>query len=257
MTWNPDQYHRFKEARSAPARDLQAMLPDGPYREIVDLGCGTGEQAAALAARFPAARVLGLDSSPEMLARAREHSAPNLRFEGGTILELDGTYDLMYSNAALQWLPDHPTLLARLWPRLRPGGVLAVQVPANHDHASHRLLSATADDFRAELGGFTRFGPAHGASPVLTPAAYAETLDALGATDITALSRVYPVVLAGAAGLLDWTRGTALVPYLSRLDAETGRRFEAAYLERLTDAFPGERMFYAFTRVLFVAHKPA
>lgn len=255
MTWNPEQYHRFKEARSAPARDLQAMLPPQAYGEIADLGCGTGEQAAGLAARFPAARVLGLDSSPDMLARARDHRLPNLRFEQGSILDLEGTYDLLYSNAALQWLPDHPALLARLWGRLRPGGVLAVQVPANHDHASHRLLSETADDFRTELGGFTRFGPAHGASPVLTPAAYAETLDALGATDITALSRVYPVVLGGAAGLLDWTRGTALVPYLSRLDSGTARAFEAAYLRRLTQAFPGERLFYAFTRVLFVARK--
>lgn len=257
MTWNPDQYHRFKEARSAPARDLQALIPPGVYREIVDLGCGTGEQTAGLAARFPAARVLGLDSSPEMLARAREHAAANLRFEEGSILDLSGDFDLIYSNAALQWLPDHPALLARLWPHLRPGGTLAVQVPANHDHASHRLLSETADAFSAELGGFTRFGPAHGSSPVLTPAAYAETLDALGATEITALGRVYPVVLDGAAGLLDWTRGTALVPYLSRLDAETGRRFEAAYLQKLTDAFPGERVFYAFTRVLFVARRPA
>ena len=257
MTWNPDQYHRFKDARSAPARDLQAMIPQEPYREIVDLGCGTGEQTAQLATRFPAARVLGVDSSPEMLARAREHSVPNLRFEEGNILDLDGEFDLIYSNAALQWLPDHAALLARLWASLRPGGVLAVQVPANHDHASHRLLSETADEFSAELGGFTRFGPAHGSSPVLTPAAYAETLDVLGAGEITAISKVYPVVLSGAAGLLDWTRGTALVPYLSRLDGADARRFEATYLQKLTHAFPGERVFYAFTRVLFVAQRPA
>ncbi len=256
MTWNPDQYHRFKDARSAPARDLQAMLPDRAYREIVDLGCGTGEQTAGLAARFPAARVLGVDSSPEMLVRAREHGAPNLRFEEGNILDLNGEFDLIYSNAALQWLPDHGALLAQLWASLRPGGVLAVQVPANHDHASHRLLSETADEFSTELGGFTRFGPAHGASPVLTPAAYAETLDALGAVEVTAISKVYPVVLSGAAGLLDWTRGTALVPYLSRLDDGNKQRFEAAYLHRLTEAFPGERVFYAFTRVLFVAQRP-
>lgn len=257
MTWNPDQYHRFKDARSAPARDLQAMLPERDYGDIVDLGCGTGEQAAQLAARFPAARVLGLDSSPEMLARVQEHSAPNLRFEQDSILDLRGDFDLIYSNAALQWLPDHPALLAQIWTHLRPGGMLAVQVPANHDHASHRLLSETADEFRAELDGFTRFGPAHGSSPVLTPAAYAETLDALGASEITAISKVYPVVLDGPAGLLDWTRGTALVPYLSRLAAEDGRRFEAVYLQKLMDAFPGKRVFYAFTRVLFTAQKPA
>ncbi|GGM08611.1 methyltransferase domain-containing protein [Deinococcus aerophilus] len=255
MTWNPDQYHRFSEARSAPARDLMAMIPDRSYRQILDLGCGTGEQTRELAGRFPHAQVVGLDSSAEMLARAGAHPAPNLRFEHGKIEDLSGNHDLMYSNAALQWLPDHPALLARLWGHLRPGGVLAVQVPANHDHASHRLLSETAEDFSAQLGGSTRFGTAQGASPVLTPAAYAELLDALGATEVTALSKVYPVVLSGAEGLLEWTRGTALVPYLSRLGAEDGRRFTGAYLARLKEVFPGERVYYAFTRVLFVAQR--
>ncbi|GAA5532524.1 methyltransferase domain-containing protein [Deinococcus aluminii] len=255
MTWNPDQYHRHREARSAPVRDLLAMLPDLPYREIVDLGCGTGEHTRTLAERFPGARVLGLDSSAEMLAKADAAGLPHLRFERGDILELQGDYDLIFSNAALQWLPDHRALLARLWERVRPGGVLAVQVPANHDHASHRLLTETANEFGEELQGFTRFGTAHGASPVLTPAQYAERLDELGAPDITAISKVYPVVLPGAEGILDWTRGTALVPYLSRLNAADGERFTAAYLARLREQWPGERVFYAFTRVLFTARR--
>ncbi len=130
-----------------------------------------------------------------------------------------------------------------------------MQVPANHDHASHRLLSETADEFSAELGGYTRFGTAYGASPVLTPEAYAEVLDGLGAADMTVQARIYPVILNGAAGLLDWVRGTALVPYLSRLSAEDAARFEAAYLARLQQAFPSERIFYAFKRILFLARK--
>lgn len=255
MTWNPDQYHRHRDARSAPVRDLLGLIPDLPYRDVVDLGCGTGEHTRTLAGRFPGARVLGLDSSAEMLARADASGLPNLRFEQGDILELTGEYSLIFSNAALQWLPDHPALLARLWERLRPGGVLAVQVPANHDHDSHRLLTETANDFGEELGGFARFGTAHGASPVLPPAAYAEQLDKLGAVEVTALSKVYPVVLPGAEGVLSWTRGTALVPYLSRLGMEDAERFTAAYLERLRERWPGERVYYAFTRVLFVARR--
>lgn len=255
MTWNPEQYHRHREARSEPVRDLFALLPDLPYRDIVDLGCGTGEHTRTLAERFPDARVTGLDSSAEMLAKADARGLPNLRFERGDILDLRGDYDLLFSNAALQWLSDHPALLARLWGHLRPGGVIAVQVPANHDHDSHRLLTETAREFAAELGGFTRFGTAQGASPVLTPAAYAERLDELGGVDITAMSRVYPVVLPGAEGVLDWTRGTALVPYLSRLSPEDGERFVAAYLGRLRERWPGERVFYAFTRVLFTARR--
>ncbi|WP_221089044.1 methyltransferase domain-containing protein [Deinococcus aquaedulcis] len=257
MPWNPDLYDQFKAARSAPVQDLHALIPDRPYRWVVDLGCGTGEHTQALARRFPDAEVTGLDSSPEMLARAAAHDAPNVRFVPGNIAALSGSFDLIHANASLQWLPDHPALLPRLWSHLNPGGVLAVQVPANHDHPSHRLLSETAADFAAALGGYTRFGTAHGASPVLSPAAYAEHLDALGAQDITALSKVYPVVLDGAEGLIAWTRGTALVPYLSRLDDATGARFLAAYRARLQAAYPGERLYYAFTRVLFVASKPA
>ncbi|MDL2345068.1 methyltransferase domain-containing protein [Deinococcus sp. MIMF12] len=255
MAWNSDLYHRYREARSAPVDDLLALVPGLPYRDVVDLGCGTGEPTRRLAEHFPDARVLGLDSSAEMLAKADASGQPNLRFRQGDLLELTGEYDLIFSNAALQWLPDHPALLARLWERLRPGGVLAVQVPANHDHDSHRLLTGTAEAFAAELGGFTRFGTAHGASPVLTPAAYAEVLDALGAAEVTALSKVYPVVLPGAEGVLDWTRGTALVPYLSRLGRADAARFTAAYLARLRERWPGERVYYAFTRVLFTARR--
>lgn len=255
MTWNPDQYHLFKETRSAPARDLQAMIPDLPYAQIVDLGCGTGEQALQLAERFPQAQVLGLDSSAEMLAKAEAHRAPNLRFEQGDIAALTGEYDLIYSNAALQWLPDHPALLAKIVAHLRPDGVLAVQVPANHDHATHTLLTETAQKFSAELGGFTRFGTAQGASPVLTPAQYAELLDHLGLSEITAISKVYPVVVSGAEGLIEWTKGTALVPYLSKLSETDAQRFLAAYLGKLKAVFPSERVYYAFTRVLFVARR--
>ena len=256
MTWNPDQYHLFKEARSAPARDLQALIPERDYRQIIDLGCGTGEQTLELAQRFGQAEVLGLDSSAEMLAKAAAHQAPSLRFQQGDIAALDGQFDLIYSNAALQWLPDHRALLAHLWGHLRVGGVLAVQVPANHDHATHRLLTETAGEFSAELGGFTRFGTAQGTSPVLTPAEYAETLDALDAANITAISKVYPVVVGGAEGLIEWTKGTALVPYLSKLDKTDGERFLAAYLGKLKAIFPTQRVYYAFTRNLFVAEKP-
>ncbi|WP_309570046.1 methyltransferase domain-containing protein, partial [Deinococcus sp.] len=170
-----------------------------------------------------------LDSGAAMLARAPAGAEPNLSFEQGAIAPLSGTLDLIYSNAALQWLPDHPGLLARLWTNLNAGGTLAVQVPANHDHASHRLLSETATDFSRELGGFTRFGTAQGASPALTPAQYAEILDALGTEDITAIGKVYPVVPPGADGLIEWTRGTGP----GALPVAAGRSGRPALLGRL------------------------
>lgn len=253
-TWSPDLYQQFRKAREQPARDLQAMLPAQPYQRVVDLGCGSGEGTLRLAQRFSQARVLGLDASAEMLRRAPV--APNLHFEQRNILDLEGHYDLIYSNAALQWLPDHPALLARLWAHLLPGGALAVQVPANHKHPSHRLISETAREFATELRGLKQFGPIYGHSPALTPAEYAETLDSLGAGEMSVLARVYPVTLRGAEGVLDWVRGTALRPYLSHLSAADAQRFTQRYLEKLREAFPEKRAFYAFTRILFVALRP-
>ena len=251
MPWNPERYHQFQQERFAPFTDLLAMIEVRPGMEAVDLGCGTGELTARLAGALPGSRVLGIDSSPEMLARAEAHAGPDVRFQCGDLANVGGQWDLVFSHAAIQWVPDHPALVPRLLSLVRPGGRLAVQLPSNHGHVSHRLIqeTAAAEPFRRALGGWTR------ESPVLGIDEYADILYRVGAEDIRVLEKVYPHVLADADAVADWTTGTALVPYMERLPEELREDFRAAYRERLREVWPHGPVFYGFRRTLFTARR--
>ena len=147
--WDPDQYARYRAYRERPADDLLAQIPDDlDAHEIWDLGCGLGEQAVALKRRFPQARMHGLDSSASMLAKARAHGDPSIDWVEADIASWSpaGAPDLIFSNAALHWLPDHATLFARLMTVLKPGGVFACQMPVSYDAPQHVTLRETAAD---------------------------------------------------------------------------------------------------------------
>jgi trans-aconitate 2-methyltransferase len=219
---------------------------------VVDLGAGTGELTARLADTLPGSEVLGVDTSPEMLARARALERPGLRFEEGDLSSVGGTWDLVFSHAAIQWVPDHPRLVPHLFGMAAPGGQIAVQLPSNHDHISHQLIRSTAaeEPFRSALDGWSR------KSPVLTIEDYAALLYRSGATDITVLEKVYPHVLEDADAVADWTSGTALVPYMERLPEGLRDPFMERYREQLRAAMPGSPVFYGFRRTLFAANKP-
>jgi trans-aconitate 2-methyltransferase len=138
--WDPDQYERFKAERTRPFWDLLALVQPVPRGRVVDLGCGTGELTKGLHRVLEASETVGIDSSPSMLERARPFTGAGVRFEEGDIATWEpAPYDVVFSNAALHWLPDHRSLLARLTRALPVGGQLAVQVPANTDHPSHRV----------------------------------------------------------------------------------------------------------------------
>lgn len=251
MPWNPERYHQFQSQRSAPFEDLLQLVRIRPNLRAVDLGCGTGELTARLAQALPGSDVLGLDSSREMLERAASYARPGLRFEQGDQAGLDGQFDLIFSNAALQWSGDHPALVRRLYACLAPGGQLAVQVPSNHGHISHRIILEVAgqEPFRSALQGFTRL------SPVLPIEDYASLLFELGAQDILAFEKVYPHMLADADAVVDWISGTALVPYFERLDEPAQFTFTRAIRARMKAELPGQPLFYPFKRTLFSAEK--
>jgi trans-aconitate 2-methyltransferase len=218
--WSPAQYLKFGAARMAPARDLMARLPGGPsaYAHIVDLGCGTGEQAAALAARFPSAATVGVDSSAEMLARAR------VGWPGGTFVQQDiaswlrsggggagGGARLLYSNAALQWLPSHGELFPSLAAALGSAGVLAVQMPRNHAAPAYAALSAlaSAPHWRGWL-------PRLEAAPVAPPEEYYAWLAPhFDAVDVWETEYLH--VLEGEDPVVEWVRGLLLLLLLLRL----------------------------------------
>ncbi len=145
--WNAGQYLKFEDERTRPAVDLIRRIPLTEIRSAVDIGCGPGNSTEVIVNRYPGARVLGLDNSPDMLAKARAR-LPGVRFEEADIAvwNPDERYDLIFANAVLQWLPDHPRLLARLASSLEAGGCLAVQMPNNLQEPSHTLMRKVASE---------------------------------------------------------------------------------------------------------------
>lgn len=247
--WNPDQYERFRDERSAPFYDLLAMVEPRPGMRSIDLGCGTGELTAQLHKRLRCASMLGVDNSPAMLDKARSNSVESLIFTEGDI----GTwsdinqYDLLFSNAALQWVDDHESLFPRLVRMVANGGQLAIQMPANHDHPSHVIAAAVAaeEPFRSLLKGYVRH------SPVREPEWYAATLYKLGFRRQLVRLQVYPHLLDDREGVIEWVKGTLLTDYAKRLSADDYVRFLVAFRERLFTVLPDDRpYFYPFKRLL-------
>jgi trans-aconitate 2-methyltransferase len=247
-TWQPEQYGRFAAERAEPFHDLLSLVAPVPGGRVVDLGCGSGELTAQLHRRLGAAETLGLDSSPAMLERAAGLADPGLRFELGDIAGFEeGGWDVIFSNAALHWLPDHEALLRRLVGQLRGGGQLAVQMPANHDHPSHLVAAEVAGDeqFRSALGGYRRH------SPVQPPEWYASLLDRVGLADQHVRLQVYLHRLTARDQVVEWVRGTLLTDYAARMPAELFDAYLDAYRKRLLPRLEDTRPYrYPFKRLL-------
>ena len=256
--WDPDQYQRFAAERAQPFFDLLALVRPAPGGTVVDLGCGTGELTARLHRHTGARATIGIDSSPAMLERAREHAGDGLRFEAGDIAEVTGEerFDVVLANASLQWLPDHERLLTRLTATLRPAGQLAVQVPANADHPSHRVAAAVAGEaeFREAMGGAP---PPDPVADVLAPERYAELLAALGYVEQHVRLQVYGHRLPSTEAVVEWVRGTTLGRFRRVLPEERFEAFVARYRQRLLAELGHEApYFYAFKRILIWGRAP-
>ncbi len=251
-TWDAALYRRFEDQRTRPARDLLAAVPLATARRVVDLGCGPGNSTELLARRFPQAEVTGVDTSPAMLASARERLA-GCRFVQADIADWTAEQppDLIYANAALHWVPGHETLIPRLLGMLAPGGMLAVQMPDNREEPSHRLMRQVAAD-----GPWApRLADAGEQVRVLPPAAYYDLLVGAGAAaDVWRTTYHHPMASAGA--IVDWVRSTGLQPFLSPLDAAERAsflgRYEAAVAAAYAPCRDGMRLLL-FPRLFLVA----
>ncbi len=258
--WDPARYGAFRDLRLRPALDLLAQVPDLPAGDVIDLGCGNGAVGPALTARYKRERhVIGVDSSAAMLATAADlmTQVGNRLYSGLTQADIalwaaHTPPALIFSNAALNWLPDHACLMPRLAGMLASGGVLAVQMPRQGEAPSHRLLREVAE------GLFPgRFPPAE--PPVLRAQDYAQLLSPLG--EINAWTAEYIQRLAPAREghpVRAFTQSTAMRPFVQRMtDKEVGT-FVAAYDHALGSAYPalptGEVLF-PFTRVFFVLQR--
>jgi trans-aconitate 2-methyltransferase len=256
MPWDPSEYQKFSAERSRPADDLLAQVELEAPGRIVDLGCGTGWLARAMAERWPGADVIGIDNSPEMLRQADKLAIEGrLRFEPGDIAAWapDEPVDLIVSNAALQWLDDHERLLGRLAALLAAGGVLAVQMPNNMRAPSHEAIYDVAAQprFAPKLTGVGLHRDS-----VRPIGWYARRLIDLGLS-VDAWETRYLHVLRGENPVLDWLRGTALRPVLAALAPDERSQFEQALAPLLTRAYPSQDgvTLLEMSRIFFVARR--
>ena len=251
--WDPAAYLEFEDERSRPFFDLtRRVLAESPDT-VVDLGCGPGQLTAAMARRWPAARVVGVDSSKDMIERAQEWAGDRVSFchmDLRTWRPVDPV-DVIVANATLQWLPGHRDLLPELVGRLAPGGWLAFQVPGNFAEPSHALLHELAADprFAAATAGVERPAGSDASS-------YQSDLARLGCR-VDAWETTYLHVLQGEDPVFTWISGTGARPILQALDEERRQQFVAEFKKQLRAAYPRQPFgtVLPFRRVFVVAHK--
>jgi trans-aconitate 2-methyltransferase len=257
-SWNPEVYERYKDYRDRPAIDLMLRIPgDLEPKQVWDLGCGPGEQAALLAARHPQARVHGLDSSPDMLTAARRRAA-RVDWVQADIADFAPPVppDLIFTNAALHWLDGHERLFPRLAASLAPGGVLACQMPMSYASPWHEALreAAAQGPWAARLAGL------QGVRPTAPIEAYYDWLTPACA-EIDVWTTTYLHVLEGEDPVVEWMRGTGLRPYLDALpDPDEQAAFLDDYRARLAACSPPRAdgvTLFPFQRLFIVARRPS
>ncbi len=251
--WSARQYLKFEDERTRPPRDLLAQVPLQRPRHVVDLGCGPGNSTELLVERYPQSEVVGLDSSPDMLRKARERLPGSKFFEADiTTWKPEAHTDLLFANAVIQWLPNHTAVLRHLLEGLAPGGVLAVQMPDN--------TREPALVFQREVGAS---GPwandpevkAAARDDLPRPEAYYDLLKPVCA-HIDIWHTVYNHVMATPQAIVEWFKGSSLQPFLSPLDAAARERFLTAYAEKIAGAYKPRfdgRVLLRFPRLFIVA----
>jgi len=248
MPWNPEVYNQFKSIRFQPFFDLMDLIEHRPGMQAVDLGCGTGEQTAILAERFSDAHFLGIDSSDAMLAE-RPAATERLALQQSTTeewIQEAPACDLVFSNAALQWSEDHHNLFPQIIHKIKPGGQLAVQIPYQPGNILNQLLAELAEEepYKTQLSDWNR------PSSVLTLDEYATILFENGLEQIQLMQKVYPIIAEDADTLFRFISGSALIPYLERLNEAQGALFQEAFKQKIAAAFPKFPAIYAFKRLL-------
>jgi trans-aconitate 2-methyltransferase len=254
--WNPALYSRYEDERTRPAQELLARVPLAQAASVFDLGCGPGNSTELLVRRFPGAVVTGTDNSEAMLASARKR-LPAARFELSDIANWqpgDAAPQLVYANAALQWVPDHARLIPRLFAALAPGGVLAIQMPDNQGEPTHRLMRELACEapWAAAIGDYSKLR-----TELFSIDRYYDLL-AGQAAHVDVWRTAYQHPMASAAAIVQWVRATGLKPFVDRLPPDLQASYLAEYERRVAKAYTARsdgKLLLAFPRLFIVAQK--
>jgi trans-aconitate methyltransferase len=254
MPWNPEIYNKFKNIRYQAFYDLADFIKPVNGMKAIDLGCGTGEQTAILSDKFREASFLGVDSSAEMLEQSKALETDRLHFRKATTEETLASgekWDLIFSNAALQWSNDHETLFTDLIKLVNPKGQFAVQMPVQPENKLNVILSDLVDEepFKSYLKGYKRD------SPVLSIDEYAQILFDGGLEELQIQQKVYPIIANDHETLYNFISGSALIPYIERLEGEEKALFIKTYKERIAEYFPKLPAIYSFKRILLYGRK--
>jgi len=252
--WDAEHYLRFADARTLPAVDLLSRIDAAAPRSVIDLGCGPGNSTGLLKQRWPGASVTGLDTSDNLLDAARRDH-PGIAFIAGDIAAWTPAEpaDVVFANASLQWVGGHDRLTPHLFAQVAPGGIFAVQMPRNHDFATHRLMRqvATEGDWRDRLAG------ARDLSPVKPPEFYYNLL-APRSAGFTIWETNYIQIMDGVEAIIGWLHGTGLRPFLARLTEAERPVFLKRYAALLTEAYPAQadgKILLPYPRLFFIATK--
>jgi trans-aconitate 2-methyltransferase len=260
--WDPSTYAQYLELRTRPARDLLAAIPDGFAPKIVyDLGCGTGNSTALLEARFPESRVMGLDTSHNMLEIARQ-TYPQVLFVEHDFMDLSAfpKADFLMANASFQWIQDHAGLIPLLKEALRPGGMLAIQMPNNFHAPTHQtIINILKNNVEwMYILAHLKFGLLK--APLYDLGSYYDYFTGAGLLDVTCWQTTYFQEMTSTRDIFQWIKGTALRPVLARLDEKDQVTFEALYLEEIEKHYHVQEnglLLMPFQRVFVVGRCPA
>jgi len=254
-TWDATLYLQFGNERTQPSIDLASRIAVQSPRRIIDLGCGPGNSTEVLRRRWPEAEITGLDSSPEMIAAATK-AYPGGQWVLGDIAtwEAASPFDIVFSNAALQWVRDHARVFPHLIQQVAKGGALAVQIPAHIASPLHQLMLQIADEPRWR----DRMAAAMHALTMERPALYYEALKPQ-ASRIELWETEYNHVMENSDAILEWIQGTGLRPFLEALASEEDKQ---DFLEKLragvARAYPRQydgRVLFPFRRLFVVAYR--
>jgi trans-aconitate 2-methyltransferase len=247
-TWNADQYLKFADQRTRPCRDLVAAISLSPVQRVIDLGCGPGNSTSVLAERWPDAEISGLDNSESMI-RVAQKEQPKRTWIVSDIAQWAASnreqFDVVFSNAALHWVDNHQWLYPRLLERVRKGGVLAVQMPADLNALPHQLMRELAPQ-----GVQVKAWHNH------EPAFYYDVL-ASHAADVDVWETIYQQVMPNADAIVEWYRGSGMRPFLEACETDAMReQFLKDYTARIRVAFPAQpdgKVLFPFRRLFVIA----